>query len=281
MALSPDSLSGLAADSQALDRLRFQAKQAPDQALKKVAQQFEMVFLNMMMKSMREATPQDGMMDSEQTKLFTGMLDQQLAQEMSKRGVGLADVMVRQLSPESRVPTTQHSVLNTQPLPLGTQHVSSAYQPMTQQGFIERMRPHAERAGKATGVPADFIMGQAALESGWGKREIRNADGSSSFNLFGIKAGSDWKGKVAEVTTTEYQDGVASKQVARFRAYDSYADSFQDYARLLSENPRYAGALGQSNAVDFAQSLQKAGYATDPRYADKLASVIGSVSTKA
>ncbi len=281
MALSADSLSGLAADSQALDRLRYQAKQAPDQALKKVAQQFEMVFLNMMMKSMREATPQDGMMDSEQTKLFTGMLDQQLAQEMSRRGVGLADVMVRQLSPESRVLSTQHSALSTQHLPLGTRHLSAAYQPMTQQGFIERMRLHAERASRKTGVPADFIMGQAALESGWGKREIRNADGSSSFNLFGIKAGSDWKGKVAEVTTTEYQDGVASKQVARFRAYDSYADSFQDYARLLSENPRYAGALGQSNAVDFAQSLQKAGYATDPRYADKLAGVIGSISTKA
>ncbi|MBU0688775.1 MAG: flagellar assembly peptidoglycan hydrolase FlgJ [Gammaproteobacteria bacterium] len=272
MALSPDSLSGLAADSQALDRLRYQSKQAPDQALKKVAQQFEMVFLNMMMKSMREATPQDGMMDSEQTKLFTGMLDQQLAQEMSKRGVGLADVMVRQLSGQ------QPAVGVPAPAPAA---VTSAYQPMTQQGFIERMRPHAERAGKATGVPADFIMGQAALESGWGKREIRNADGSSSYNLFGIKAGSNWQGKVAEVTTTEYHNGTASKQVARFRAYDSYADSFQDYARLLRDNPRYADALGQSNAVDFAQSLQNAGYATDPRYADKLASVIGSVSTKA
>jgi len=270
MALSPDSLNGLAADSQALDRLRYQAKQAPDQALKQVAQQFEMVFLNMMMKSMRDATPQDGMMDSEQTKLFTGMLDQQLAQEMSKRGVGLADVMVRQLSGQQPAVAA--------PAPAA---VTSAYQPMTQQGFIERMQPHAERASRKTGVPADFIMGQAALESGWGKREIRNADGSSSHNLFGIKAGGDWKGKVAEVTTTEYHDGVAGKQVARFRAYDSYADSFQDYARLLSENPRYAGAMGQSNAVDFAQSLQQAGYATDPRYADKLAGVIGSISTKA
>ncbi len=270
MALSPDSLNGLAADSQSLDRLRYQAKQAPDQALKQVAQQFEMVFLNMMMKSMREATPQDGMMDSEQTKLFTGMLDQQLAQEMSKRGVGLADVMVRQLSGQ-RPPAAP-------PAPAA---VTAAYQPMTQQDFIARMTPHAQSASKATGVPADFIMGQAALESGWGKREIRNADGSSSHNLFGIKAGAGWKGKVAEVTTTEYHNGVASKQVARFRAYDSYAESFRDYASLLSANPRYAGALGQTNAVDFAQSLQQAGCATDPRYADKLAGVIGSLSTKA
>ena len=272
MALSPDSLSGLAADSQALDRLRYQAKQAPDQALKKVAQQFEMVFLNMMMKSMREATPQDGMMDSEQTKLFTGMLDQQLAQEMSKRGVGLADVMVRQLGGHQ-----PPAVMQT-PAPGA---VTSAYQPMTQQGFIERMRPHAESAGKATGVPADFIMGQAALESGWGKREIRNADGSSSFNLFGIKAGKDWNGKVAEVTTTEYHNGVASKQVERFRAYGSYAESFQDYARLLSDNPRYDGVMRQGDAKGFAQALQQAGYATDPHYADKLAGVIGGISARA
>jgi flagellar protein FlgJ len=130
-------------------------------------------------------------------------------------------------------------------------------------------------------VPATFIMGQAALESGWGKREIRNPDGSTSHNLFGIKAGRDWIGKVAEVTTTEYQNGVASKQVARFRAYDSYAEAFQDYAKLLSENPRYADAMGQNDAVDFAQALQQAGYATDPCYADKLAGVIGSLRTKA
>jgi flagellar protein FlgJ len=281
MALSADSLGGLAADSQALDRLRYQARQAPDHALKAVAQQFEMVFLNMMLKSMREATPQDGMMDSEQTKLFTGMLDQQLAQEMSKRGVGLAEVMVRQLSPESRSPVAGTGVQGGQYSTAGAQHLSAAYREGGKDAFVERLRPHAEAASRATGVPAEFIMGQAALESGWGKREIRNADGSNSHNLFGIKAGRDWPGKVAEVTTTEYHDGVASKQVARFRAYDSYAEAFQDYARLLGRNPRYAGALGQESAVDFAQALQQGGYATDPRYADKLAGVIGSISTKA
>lgn len=270
MTLPADSLGGLAADSQALDRLRYQARQAPDQALRKVAQQFETVFLNMMMKTMREATPQDGMFDSEQTKLFTGMLDQQLAQEMSKRGVGLAEVMVRQLSGQQPAVGLPPSVQAT-----------SAYQPMTQPDFIARMRPHAERASQASGVPADFILGQAALESGWGKREIKHADGSNSYNLFGIKAGNSWQGKVAAVTTTEYQDGVARKQVARFRAYDSYAEAFQDYARLLRDNPRYADALGQTNAVDFAGSLQQAGYATDPNYADKLAGVIGGISTKA
>ncbi|MBA3023895.1 MAG: flagellar assembly peptidoglycan hydrolase FlgJ [Gammaproteobacteria bacterium] len=270
MAISPNSIGSLAADSQSLDKLRYQARQSPDQALKAVAQQFETVFLNMMLKTMREATPQDGMMDSEQTKMFTGMLDQQLAQEMSKRGVGLAEVMMRQLS--GGLPAAPAAAPGV---------VSSAYQPDPQQDFVERLRPHAEQASRSTGVPANFIMGQAALESGWGKREIKHADGSNSYNLFGIKAGSSWNGKVAEVTTTEYQDGVASKQVARFRAYDNYTEAFQDYAKLLGGDSRYAGVLGQADAKGFAQALQQSGYATDPRYADKLVDVIGSVRARA
>ncbi len=266
MTLASAPLNTLATDSQALDKLRYQARQAPDQALKTVAQQFEMVFLNMMLKSMREATPQDGMLDSEQTKMFTGMLDQQLAQEMSKRGVGLADLMVRQLDPH--VPIAA---------PRGT---AAAQYGDDRQSFVDRMLPQAEHASRATGIPAQLILGQAALESGWGKHEIRHADGSPSHNLFGIKAGKDWHGKTLETTTTEYHDGVASRQVERFRAYDSYAEGFQDYARLLSDKPRYAGVQGQQDAMQFAQSMQRAGYATDPRYADKLAQVIGRISTK-
>jgi flagellar protein FlgJ len=119
------------------------------------------------------------------------------------------------------------------------------------------------------------------LESGWGKREIKMPDGSDSHNLFGIKAGKDWHGKVAEVTTTEYHNGVASKQVDKFRAYGSYTEAFQDYANLLSYNPRYSGVLGQADSKAFAQGMQQAGYATDPHYADKLASVIGGIRARA
>lgn len=288
MALSGMDVGGLAFDSQGLDKLKLQAKQSPDQSLKAVARQFETVFLNMMLKSMREATPQDGAFDSEQTRMFTGMLDQQLAQSMADRGVGLADIMVRQLSQhpvpsaEFRVPGTQHPAFGTQNSALGTQHLPSAYKGDVQQSFIDKMRPHAEQASRSTGIPAHLIMGQAALESGWGKREIRRADGSDSHNLFGIKAGKDWNGRVAEVTTTEYHNGVASKQVERFRAYDSYVEGFQDYAKLLSDNPRYEAVLQQSgDAKGFAQALQQAGYATDPRYADKLAGVIGSIRARA
>ncbi len=277
MAISGTDLSSLAIDSQSLDKLRLQAKQTPDKALKAAAKQFESVFLNMMLKSMRDATPQDGEFDSEQTKMFTGMLDQQLAQAMAARGVGLADVMVKQLS-RNQAPSTAATGTAT---PAATSNIPSAYKPDVQQSFINKLRAPAQQASHSTGIPAHLILGQAALESGWGKREIKMADGSSSYNLFGIKAGSDWNGKVAEVTTTEYHNGVASQQVQRFRAYSSYNESFQDYARLLSSNPRYAGVMGQGNAKVFARGLQQAGYATDPHYADKLAGVIGSISTRA
>lgn len=275
MTISGTDIGNLAIDSQSLNKLKLLAKQAPDQALKAAAKQFEAVFLNMMLKSMRDATPQDGEFDSEQTKMFTGMLDQQLAQSMSSRGVGLAEVMVKQLS------RNQQAASPSAPAAPAAMHaVPSAYKADVQQSFIDKLRVPAEQASRSTGVPAHLILGQAALESGWGKREIKMADGSNSYNLFGIKAGKDWKGKVAEVATTEYHNGVASQQVQRFRAYGSYAESFQDYANLLNNNPRYSGVTGQADAKVFAQGLQQAGYATDPHYADKLAGVIGSISTR-
>ncbi len=275
MALNQIDVGSLAVDAQSLDKLRNQAKQSPQDALKAAAQQFETVFINMMMKSMRDATPQDGMFDNEQTKMFTGMLDQQLAQDMSKRGMGLADIMVRQLSRSLPVATTSPTITSN------SNAIPSAYKVDMQQTFVDKLKAPAEQASRNTGIPAHLILGQAALESGWGKREIKMADGSTSYNLFGIKAGKDWNGKVAEVATTEYQNGVASKQVARFRAYDNYNQAFQDYAKLLSDNPRYANTLGQGDGKAFAQALQQSGYATDPHYADKLVNVIGSISARA
>jgi flagellar protein FlgJ len=283
MSISNNDIGSLAIDSQGLDKLRLQAKDSPDKALKSAAQQFEQVFLNMMLKSMREATPQDGMFDNEQTKMFTGMLDQQLAQSMSAgQGVGLADVMVRQLQRSSMGANVQGHSDAVNPTPVVRNSIPSAYNENFQQDFVKKLMPHAEQASKATGVPAHLMVGQAALESGWGKREIKMPDGTSSHNLFGVKAGPSWNGKVAEVMTTEYHNGVANKQVEKFRAYDSYADSFKDYANTISNNPRYANVIKDgSNASGFAQALQKAGYATDPNYADKLTKVINSVSTLA
>lgn len=145
------------------------------------------------------------------------------------------------------------------------------------QQFLEAMRPHAEAAAAATGVPARFILAHAALESGWGAREIRTQDGQSSHNLFGIKAGAGWRGNSVATLTTEYRQGMPMKQDQSFRAYDDYGAAFMDYAQLLKT--RYGSAVGAGqDASGFAQGLASGGYATDPAYANKLQSVIASVA---
>lgn len=268
--------SSLALDAKALESLKTQAKASPDKALRQAATQFEAVFMNMLLKSMRETLSQDGPFDSQQTKMYTGMLDQQLAQKMSERGVGLADMMVKQLSrqvaPGKEVPVkgALDRIENV------TREAGETAAPeKSPQGFVDRMLDHAREAEKRSGMPAQFILGQAALESGWGKREIRGADGTASHNLFGIKAGKNWNGKTVDVMTTEYIDGKPHKMVQKFRAYDNYADAFSDWAKLIGENPRYAKVLQTGkDAAQFAQGLQRAGYATDPLYAEKLTRVI-------
>ncbi|OGT28172.1 MAG: flagellar rod assembly protein/muramidase FlgJ, partial [Gallionellales bacterium RIFOXYD2_FULL_52_7] len=215
-------------------------------------------------------------------------------------GIGLADMMVKQLghAGQTQPPALhsetgalaplfrgnalaasalipQSSVLKPESRILNPASVPSAFNATTQQDFVNRMLPHAMQASQASGVPPQLMLGQAALESGWGKREIHMADGSNSFNLFGIKANAGWHGKVAEVMTTEYTNGVAHKQVEKFRAYSSYTEAFKDYADMLSSNPRYANVLQQAgNPSGMAQALQKSGYATDPKYAEKLVSVM-------
>lgn len=269
----------LAIDARSVDKLRLQARKDPDQALKAAARQFEALFMNMLLKSMREATPQDGLFDSEQSRFYTSMLDQQLAQSLSAKGIGLADIMIRQLTRPSLPDSEQPSVPAATP---PAEETAPAPQPgalaplpadQTRQ-FVNTLWPHARAASQATGIPAHFMVAQAALESGWGKHEIRRADGSPSFNLFGIKAGRNWPGAVVGAVTTEYVNGVAQKTVEKFRAYSSYAEGFRDYANLLLSNPRYAAVLEQHDAAGFARGLQQAGYATDPMYADKLMRIL-------
>ena len=282
---SSNNVSGsLATDVKGLNDLRLAANQNSPEALKGAAKQFEALFMNMIMKSMRDASPQDGMFDNEQTKMYTSMLDQQLSQSLSNKGVGLADMLVRQL-------TIRANSVDPQgwPMPINKGQAEAllnggattdSVKPVNPQSsnvktFQERMTPYAEEASRETGIPAKFMLGQAALESGWGKHEIKAADGTASHNLFGIKAGAGWKGKVVEAATTEYVNGVPQTKMEKFRAYDSYADSFRDYAKLLSTNPRYESVLANSrDASSFAQGLQRAGYATDPNYAAKLTRII-------
>jgi flagellar protein FlgJ len=160
---------------------------------------------------------------------------------------------------------------------LGTSSAQDNRKLSASERFVQQHTEAAKAASESSGIPAAHILGQAALESGWGKRAIKNADGSNSHNLFGIKATSSWTGKVAEVTTTEYIGGVARKVTAKFRSYDSYEDSFKDHARLLTQSQRYKSTVAQADtARGYASGLQKAGYATDPAYADKLTSVINT-----
>jgi flagellar protein FlgJ len=293
----------LALDPRNLEKLRKDASASPDKAIRDASRQFETLFVNMLMKSMRDATPQDGMMDSDQTRMYTGMLDQQLAQAISKRGIGLADVMTKQLAKGSGTAAAAAAGVTAPPLNLNggaprnlrpaetavdratapNLVTGTAQPPVGATGkakeFINRMWPHAVDAAKATGIPAHFILGQAALESGWGSREIKAADGSTTHNLFGVKAGRSWDGDTAAIRTTEFVNGVKQKVVDKFRQYSSYAEAFKDYANLLKSNPRFAAVLQAGNdPAAFAKGLQKAGYATDPAYAAKLQRIItGSV----
>jgi flagellar protein FlgJ len=146
--------------------------------------------------------------------------------------------------------------------------------PASSREFVNRVWPHAVEASRSTGIPPVFLVGHSALESGWGRAEMRKPDGSNSFNLFGIKAGKGWTGDTVEAATTEYVDGQPTKVIERFRAYASYEDCFRDYANLLRNSPRYTGVIGSQDGTEFARRLQQAGYATDPMYADKLSRII-------
>jgi flagellar protein FlgJ len=235
----------------------------------------------MMIKSMRQASQSEDGSQGHDAQIYTSMLDQQLSQTMAKRGVGLADYLLRQMSPTQATATASTAAVTVTPnqsipAPVATSVHQSANK--TVLDFQTKMALPAQEASQLTGLPAAFILGQAALESGWGRKQIMTSEGAPSHNLFGIKAGASWKGRVAETTTTEYINGKPQKSVEKFRAYDSYTEAFRDYAALLRHSPRYEQVLAKGQTVDgFSQGLQKAGYATDPKYAEKLSRVIDRV----
>lgn len=321
---------GDALDANALAGLKSQAKANPEQALKAAASQFEALFLQQLMKSMRAAMPQDGPLDSDATRTYSEMLDAQLAQTLAKRGTGIADMLVNQLSrvvgakaaPAEGGSTSGASPLPLQPaskpmplqragkplslypqstpaaLPKGASAepaggsssvlataavvVSGAANAVTNAAgeFVATMRPYAEKAAEALGVPVHYLLAQAGLETGWGKHQPRTASGGASNNLFGIKAGADWKGAVVEAETTEFVGGKAVRTVQRFRAYDTPQAAFTDFASVLASNGRYSAALRAGNADGYAANMQRAGYATDPAYGAKLARTIKSVTRR-
>ncbi|HOM12310.1 MAG TPA: flagellar assembly peptidoglycan hydrolase FlgJ [Rubrivivax sp.] len=279
---APSSPLRLAGDAQSLAALRTQANADPKAALREAAKQFEALFMQEVMKSLRAATLQSGLLDNEGSKLGTDMLDQQMATQLTGLPGGLSEAITRQLQRQlgtldvaSVSASAPAAKVAAAPVPANDRAARIPEQRAAD--FVQQHTRAAQAAEAATGIPAAFMIGQAAHESGWGRREILHADGTPSHNLFGIKAGADWKGAVAEAVTTEVIDGRAVKTAARFRAYASHAESFADYARLMAQSPRYRPVLERArDAGSFASGLQRAGYATDPQYADKLTRVINT-----
>ena len=332
------SSSGFVLDVGSLESMKARARQSPQQTEAEVARQFEALFVQMMLRSMRSASFKTGLFDSDQSRMMQSLHDEQLSLQMSEqRGLGLAEMLMAQMQrtraahetaaalaanpslanpaglpvaaapapaaglpafTPAAVPFRLHgntasnpaaspapgmiaSVLNAvrhgtvqaarQGAELGRQGTGDV--PAHVERFVRRLGDAAERVAQASGLPAKLILGQAALESGWGRQEIRHANGMPSHNLFGIKA-TGWQGRTAEVMTTEYVNGEPQRVKQSFRAYRSYDEGLSDYARLLTENPRYRDVVTARSEVDAARKVQEAGYATDPRYAEKLIAIM-------
>ncbi len=294
-------------DVNSLDSLKRSAHENTPEAIKATAKQFEGLFLQMVIKAMRATVPKDGMTDSDATNFYQEMGDQQLAAVLAQRGgIGLAASLERQMMQQAGFSTTTadaktppsgqpaapansgNSVnpasaakisMNTLADPSVTDSAATSSNGDPQR-FVDAVWPQAAEAAQTLGVPAHFLVGQAALETGWGKSELRTADGRPTYNLFNIKAGKNWHGATVDAQTTEYENGVAQTRTEHFRAYGSYAEAFQDYAHLVQQSPRYAAALGQGEASGFAKALQSGGYATDPAYADKLTKLINGTTLR-
>jgi peptidoglycan hydrolase FlgJ len=277
-----------------LQALKRAAAKNDPAAIRKVAQQFESMFTRMMLKSMRDTVGTDPLFGSDAEKAYQGMYDDQLSIQMSKgRGLGLADMLVRQLqrlgaagaaaaagSSDIKGGSTTVPVSGTGAAAPAAKPALPAASAATQQNFIQKLLPEAQQAGQQLGVDPTNLLAQAALETNWGRNLPHDSSGHSSNNLFGVKATGAWNGaSVQSVTSEVAADGSTTSSVAPFRSYADASQSFQDYVSLLRNNPRYAAALNTgSNAQAFAAGLQRGGYATDPDYARKVSAVANNIS---
>ncbi|PCJ35228.1 MAG: flagellar assembly peptidoglycan hydrolase FlgJ [Cellvibrionales bacterium] len=289
------------------EQMRAQARDGDSEALSGAAKQFESVFVQMMLKAMRDTVPEGGLFESEQSDFYEGMFDQQISLNIANgKGIGLAEVIERQLkgmqagatadseseegarsplqmpvrSPFAalgRPSAIDQSRVKAEFVQQGAEQarsqVSANWSPASPQAFADELRPYAQRAAAKLGVSENLLIAQAALETGWGQKVMPRNDGGSSFNLFGIKANASWQGDKASTATLEYRDGIARRERAEFRAYASLEQSFDDYVTFLREQPRYSDALKAVDDQGFAEALQRSGYATDPAYAEKILAV--------
>ena len=261
--------------------MRLNAQQDPQESLKQVAKQFEGIFLNMMLKSMRDASFGDPLFDSDQSEMYQDMFDKQLATDMTTgKGIGLADALVLQMKKyvpgnsnvesnklDMKTPRTDPFILNRE----------LTYFKNSEE-FVTTMLPYAKDAAQKLGVSPNVLVAQAALETGWGNSIGKLANGKTSYNLFNIKASANFDGQKYAKQTVEYDDGVAKIEKASFRAYSNYQESFDDYVNFIQSNPRYQSALNEaSDSKRYIEGIHQAGYATDPRYAEKVNRVLESL----
>lgn len=262
-------------DFDGLAKLKLEAKHKTPEAIAEVARQFESVFLSMVLKGMRAAKlTEGGIMDNDQSQFYQDMHDQQLSIHLAgKPGIGLADLIAEQLSPQKNNSFNPLGLKEYQNRPITTVETKQldAQEISSKEDFVRQLSGIARQAAEDIGVDARVLLAQAALETGWGKSVIKMTDGSSSFNLFNIKTHHNWSGKQATINTLEFDGGVARQEKSKFRAYANFADSFTDYVQFIKQNPRYQQALKNSDkAESYLRELQAAGYATDPAYADKV-----------
>jgi len=295
-------------DVTSLRGLKQDAARGSKAALEKTAEQFEALFLQMMLKSMRQAAPSDGMFDSDQTRFYQDLFDQQIAIDMAKKHqLGIADMLVKQLGKEQGSEHGQGLTLDIDRLrlaqPVSSQallasapSVAAPKETISKEAdfhgitpgktikgfdspadFVEKLYPLAEKYGAELGVDPRALLAQAALETGWGRNVSCDANGVSSHNLFNIKADSRWSGPQAMVSTLEHENGETVRQQAAFRAYPDFESSFKDYVVFLKSNPRYRQALALADdGQSFVRALHEAGYATDPKYATKINTIMKS-----
>ena len=304
-------------DLQGLERLRQKTKTNDKETIREVANQFESMFAAMLIKSMRqanEAFETESPFNNQQTKFYTDMQDKQLALDISRHGtLGLADALVRQLDPTSikrpqSIPENQlmmpnaekakdfslqkeeekAQVFNKPDQLQASIHDQKQAVDKTEKvdfsspnSFIETLLPYAKQAAKALGVSPEVIIAQSALETGWGQKILQKPNSESSFNLFNIKSHQNWQGESVNKSSLEVEDGVGVQRQSNFRVYDNLQESFKDYIDFITKNQRYEQALQQNNGAEgYIEELQRAGYATDPRYADKIKTIMNSESFK-
>jgi peptidoglycan hydrolase FlgJ len=243
------------------------------QAMHAIAQQVDALFLQMMLKSMRDASAGQGEADSNEMGMYQDMFDKQVALTLSQhQGLGIGSALTRQLAAAAATPAAGGAA-QPAPAPASSAPPTSMLQSATQ--FVSEVLPTIQRAAHALGVSPLGMLAQAALETGWGQRMPRNADGTPSLNMFGIKADDAWTGPRAVASTVEFSGGVATPRQTAFRAYGSIQESVSDFANLLKGSHRYRNAIAAGgNAQAYVNSIGQSGYATDPEYANKLNDIL-------